>query len=97
MSEADHSTEISFLTRRYPNWTIWFGPATGHWWALPPRERDIGDFVEAGDIQRLIAYIERIQNASPRWAEDDPSSILRLGAPPLRRVPMAARPGDSAR
>lgn len=92
MSEED---QLSFLTRRYPNWTIWFGPATGHWWALPPRERDIGDFVEATDVRRLIAHIEAIQSEPPAYR--DPSSILRLGAPPVRRVPLASRPGDPAR
>lgn len=95
MTREDHSTEISFLVRRYPQWTIWYGSATGSWWALPPRERDIGDFVEAGDLPGLIAHIEEIESEPPAYR--DPSSILRLGAPPVRRVPLAARPGDPAR
>lgn len=95
MAGEDHSTELSFLVRRYPKWTIWYGPATGHWWALPPRERDIGDFVEAADLPRLIEHIEVIQSEPPAYR--DPSSILRLGAPPVRRVPLATWPGDPAR
>ncbi|MEO3783005.1 hypothetical protein ABGB12_06740 [Actinocorallia sp. B10E7] len=95
MAGEDHSTELSFLVGRYPQWTIWYGTATGSWWALPPRERDIGDFVEAADLPRLIAHIEEIQSELPAYR--DPSSILRLGAPPVRRVPLATRPGDPAR
>ncbi|WP_344822002.1 hypothetical protein [Actinocorallia longicatena] len=96
MSEEDHATELSFLTRRYPDWTIWFGPSTKHWWALPPRDHDIGDFVEAETVQHLVVHIESIRTKPPAH-RDDPSSILRLGAPPIRRVPLATRPGDPAR
>ncbi|MCD0448460.1 hypothetical protein LO762_04510 [Actinocorallia sp. API 0066] len=90
-----HVAELLFLVRRYPRWTIWFGPATGSWWALPPRDRDIGDFVEATDVERLVARIEVIQSEPPAYR--DAASFLRLGAPPVRRVPLATRPGDPAR
>ncbi|ROO83453.1 hypothetical protein EDD29_0956 [Actinocorallia herbida] len=90
-----HVAELSFLVRRYPAWTIWFGPLTRSWWALPPRDRDIGDFVEAADLERLVARIDLIQSEPP--ALRDAASYLRLGAPPVRRVPLAAWPGDPAR
>ena len=61
MPAGDHTDEIATLHRRYPRWSIWFGLATGHWWALPPADRDIGDFVEATTRQKLIASIEVIQ------------------------------------
>ena len=61
MPADDHTEEVAELHRRYPRWSIWFGLATGHWWALPPADRDIGDFVEATTRQKLIASIEVIQ------------------------------------
>jgi hypothetical protein len=128
MSADEYAAE---LRRRYPHWTIWFGPATGHWFALPPRDRDIGDFVEAASIQKLISVIEVIQHApirkddpglypplrtvTPRAippAQPDPHppyslrseraapGLLRPGdvpQPPLRRVPVVAWPGGTAR
>lgn len=61
----DHAAEVAALRRRYPSWTIWFGLFTGHWWALPPRDSDVDEFVEAETPQWLIARIEVIQNAEP--------------------------------
>ncbi|MDX6743311.1 hypothetical protein [Actinocorallia sp. A-T 12471] len=92
---AEHVAELSFLVRRYPRWTIWFGPATRRWWALPPRERDIGDFVEALDVEGLVSRIDLIQSETP--ALRTAPSFLRLGTPPARPVPLATRPGNPAR
>ncbi|MGI5168152.1 hypothetical protein ACQEU3_27775 [Spirillospora sp. CA-253888] len=93
MTADDHAAEVEALARRYPGWTVWFGLFTGHWWALPPRERDTGAFVEAETPQKLIARIEVIQHAGPRRAMHDdgrrpspvprpderrPSNLLRL-------------------
>ncbi|MFB4316720.1 hypothetical protein [Actinomadura sp. 21ATH] len=67
MTADDHHTaEAQALGRRFPGWTVWFGPFTRRWWALPPRERD-GGFVEAETPQTLIARIEVVQHA------DDPT------------------------
>jgi hypothetical protein len=63
MPADDHAAEIDVLRRRYPRWTIWFGLFTGHWWGLPPQDRDVGDFVEAETTMDLIARIEVIQHA----------------------------------
>ncbi|MFC6886770.1 MULTISPECIES: hypothetical protein [Actinomadura] len=65
MTADGHAAEVEALGRRYPGWTVWFGLCTGHWWALPPRDRDTGDFVEAETPQRLIALIEVIQHTAP--------------------------------
>ncbi|WP_433326628.1 hypothetical protein [Spirillospora sp. CA-294931] len=90
----DHAAEVEALGRRYPGWAIWFGRCTRRWWALPPSDRDIGDFVEAETPQRLIARIEVIQHAAdlrqplihngprpshgPRQDARRPSNLLRL-------------------
>jgi hypothetical protein len=110
----DHAAEVDALNRRYPRWSIWFGLFTGHWWALPPREQDIGHFVEAETPQKLIARIEVIQYSvrrspvdraltarpDPRQDARRPSNLLRLEGvtpSPLRRVPVVAWPGSTAR
>src|SRR4051812_21687982 len=88
MSADEHAAESDALRRRYPHWTIWFGSATGHWFALPPRDRDIGDFVEAASIHKLISVIEVIQHAPIR--NDDPGLY-----PPLRpATPDTGRPAQ---
>ncbi|MEV5828347.1 hypothetical protein AB0L25_22590 [Spirillospora sp. NPDC052242] len=61
MTADDHAAEVDALGRRFPGWTIWFGPFTRRWWALPPRELDVGDFLEADTPQALIARIETIR------------------------------------
>ncbi|MBW8485981.1 hypothetical protein [Actinomadura parmotrematis] len=93
MTADDHAAEVEALGRRYRGWTIWFGPFTRRWWALPPRERDLGAFVEAETPQRLIAEIEVIRRgpvrtsetpsgrrplADPRQDARRPSNLLRL-------------------
>ncbi|GAA2457081.1 hypothetical protein GCM10010191_90850 [Actinomadura vinacea] len=93
-ADDHHSAEARALARRFPGWTVWFGRCTGHWWALPPRERDSAGLVEAETPQRLIARIEVVQqhadsgqatiDAGPRPYEDPrqdarrPSNLLRL-------------------
>jgi hypothetical protein len=101
MPADDHAAEMDVLRRRYPRWTIWFGLFTGHWWAMPPDDRDVVDFVEADTAANLIARIEVIQYAvildNPRQKERRSSHLLRLdgaATPPFRRVPVATRPGS---
>ena len=55
---------IVAIAVRYPRWTVWFGQATRHWWALPPVERDIDTFVEAPSARELIEAIDAIQRRS---------------------------------
>ncbi|MFI0409637.1 hypothetical protein [Actinomadura sp. 3N508] len=66
MAAVDHAAEVDALGRRFPGWTIWFGPFTGHWWALAPKDRDVGDFLEADTPQRLIARIEVVERTAPK-------------------------------
>ncbi|RKS74982.1 hypothetical protein BZB76_3508 [Actinomadura pelletieri DSM 43383] len=72
MTGFDHTAEADALGRRFPGWTIWFGPFTGHWWALPPRGRDLGDFLEADTPQRLIARIEVVTLSAFSSASAEP-------------------------
>jgi hypothetical protein len=81
MTADEHAAEADALGRRYPGWTVWFGPFTRHWWALPPRDRGPAMLVEADSPQRLIARIEvvtrgdihtaaipdEIPRSQPRW------------------------------
>lgn len=87
----DHAAEVDALNRRYPRWTIWFGLFTGRWWALPPREQDVGDFLEAETPQKLIARIEVIQYTVRRApAAPAPAPAARVA----RAAPAPARPED---
>jgi hypothetical protein len=104
MPADDRVAETIALGRRYPRWAIWFGPATGHWFALPPRERDIGDLVEVTTIQKLISVIEVVENAhlndDSRQGMRNPSDLLRPEGGPrprTRRVPVDAWPGSMSR
>ncbi|SNS36899.1 hypothetical protein SAMN05443665_1003104 [Actinomadura meyerae] len=89
MAAGDHAAEVDALGRRFPGWTIWFGPSTGHWWALPPRDRDVGDFVEADTPQRLIARIEVVMRPAPRRPPDRGPAPRHDGGP--RRPPRDPR------
>jgi hypothetical protein len=88
MTADDHAPEVEALRRRYPRWTIWFGLFTGHWWALPPRDHRMNEFIEAGTPQMLIARIEVIQNAaSTRHAvKNHPVTVPRIASDPRRDV-----------
>ncbi|GAA4075038.1 hypothetical protein GCM10022214_35140 [Actinomadura miaoliensis] len=96
MTADEHAAEVDALSRRYPGWTIWFGPSTGRWWALPPRERDVGAFVEAETPQRLIARIEVIRHTESRQPAPQPAQ-----RPPARPTgPVTGhgqRPSESPR
>jgi hypothetical protein len=87
---------VAMLAARYPHWTIWYGQATRHWWALPLFDRDADRFVEAPTVKELIESIEVIQARRPRPAPaPQPGGILFGEAETSRagRVPAAARPG----
>lgn len=88
---------LAMLAARYPYWTIWYGQATGHWWALPPHDRDADRFVEAPDVKELIQSIDVIQARRRMSApSSQPGGILFGEAETSRagRVPAAAWPGS---
>jgi hypothetical protein len=60
------------LSARYPGWTIWYGEATGHWWALPRYDRSAEKLVEARSVEELVdsiqasrAHLDRVPVAGP--------------------------------
>jgi hypothetical protein len=87
---------LAMLAVRYPYWTIWYGHATRHWWALPPLDREADRFVEAPNAKELVQSIEAIQ-ARRRMPSPSPQpgGILFGEAETSRaaRVPAAAWPG----
>jgi hypothetical protein len=83
---------LAVLAARYPEWTIWFGEATGHWWALPPHDREPGEFIEAPTVKELVESIEALK-ARPRVPyQTGPSPGMARG-----RFPAASRPGGPIR
>ena len=99
---ADDPTDRSFslmamLTARYPHWTIWFGQATRHWWALPPLDRPADDFIEAPSVKELVELIEAFL---VRTRAMPPAGGILLGEAETsraNRIPAAARPGGVVR
>jgi hypothetical protein len=89
---------LAMLAARYPHWTIWFGQATRHWWALPPHDRDVDDFIEASSVKELVESIEALQVRS-RTTPHSTGGILFGEAEASRagRVPAAAWPGGGYR
>ncbi len=62
----DQDAELERLKRRYPQWRIWRGRATGTYWAMPPRDHlTVRELIGAGDISDLA---ERIAQAE-RWRD----------------------------
>lgn len=97
-ADESHDPPLSVFTAlaaRYPRWTIWFGHSTRHWWALPPRDRDIGDFVEAPSVKELVSSIEDIQGL--RRDTSRAPAMAGAGAARNRRIPAAAWPGSAVR
>jgi hypothetical protein len=87
---------LAMLAARYPHWTIWFGQATRHWWALPPHGREADRFIEATNVKELVESIEVIQ--ARRRVPDpapQPGGILFGEGVTSRagRIPAAAWPG----
>ncbi|MGH3373267.1 MAG: hypothetical protein ACRDP6_00870 [Actinoallomurus sp.] len=90
---------LATLAVRYPYWTIWYGRATRHWWALPPLDREADRFVEAPNAKELVESIEAVQAIQTRrrgpYPSPQPGGILFGEAATSRasRVPAAAWPG----
>ncbi len=87
---------LAMLAARYPHWTIWFGQATRHWWALPPHDRDAGQFVEAHNVKELVESIEVIQARRRTPPPPPPPGGILFGEAETSRagrVPAAAWPG----
>jgi hypothetical protein len=45
------------LMRAFVGWRIWWGPACGSWWALPPNHNARQMLIEAPDPETLVARI----------------------------------------
>jgi hypothetical protein len=63
MTAGDQDAELDRLRRRYPQWRIWYGRATGDYWALPPpghpAARELISASDIGDLARRLARAER--------------------------------------
>jgi len=60
----DQDAGLDRLKRRYPQWRIWRGRATGTYWAMPPRDHPtVRELIGAGDISDLAERIARAE----RW------------------------------
>jgi hypothetical protein len=65
-SAGNQDPELERLRRRYPQWLIWRGRATGDFWALPPRgHRRVHELISAGDIGELARRLAQADEALP--------------------------------
>jgi hypothetical protein len=88
---------LAMLAARYPHWTIWYGQATHHWWALPPHRRDADRFIEAPNVKELVESIEAIQARRRAPSPSPQPGGILLGEAQTsraRREPAAAWPGS---
>ena len=50
----DQDAELDRLRRRYPQWRIWRGRATGDYWAMPPPGHlAVRELISSSDISEL--------------------------------------------
>jgi hypothetical protein len=64
-SEGHQGAEVEALRRLYPRWRIWYGAATGGYWALPPRDHPtVHGLIGAGDLGELARLLARAQGGT---------------------------------
>ncbi|MFB9249400.1 hypothetical protein ACFFWE_14245 [Sphaerisporangium melleum] len=52
------------LNRRFGGWSVWYGSATGRWWALAPRwGHGLVGLIEAGSAEELVLRMNQIEMA----------------------------------
>ncbi|MEV7969823.1 ATP-binding protein [Sphaerisporangium sp. NPDC088356] len=65
---------VRMLNRRFAGWSVWYGSATGRWWALAPRwGHGLVGLVEAGTPEELVLRMNRIEQSHPYAACDPPA------------------------
>jgi hypothetical protein len=60
---GDQDRKLDQLRRRYPRWRIWYGHATGSYWALPPHghptQRGLIGANDLDELARRLAQAEQ--------------------------------------
>ncbi|MEV5412916.1 hypothetical protein AB0K60_29275 [Thermopolyspora sp. NPDC052614] len=52
----------------YYGWNIWYGPATGRWWAMAPAwYGHVPGLLEAADPDTLASLIQQAEQTRPRF------------------------------
>ncbi|WP_424530353.1 hypothetical protein ACOZ38_11840 [Sphaerisporangium viridialbum] len=75
-ADATRQDVVRALTQRFNGWCLWYGTATGHWWALPPaRNREHLGLIEARDPDELAERLWRIERAERHL---DPTTDQRV-------------------
>jgi hypothetical protein len=78
MSENPSQT-VEELARA--GWVAWFGPATQHWWALPPRWARVQRLAEGATPDELAAAILRAEIPPARGGDTRPLPAIKVTAP----------------
>jgi hypothetical protein len=65
------SVQVWEAAERFPDWVVWYGRATGRWWAMPPGWCWYADgLVEAGSSEELAERMGQVERARPRFDPD---------------------------
>ncbi|MEU8270555.1 hypothetical protein AB0B89_25780 [Sphaerisporangium sp. NPDC049002] len=79
----DQAMLVRTLNRRFEGWSVWYGEATGRWWAVGPRwGHGLAGLVEAGTPEELVLRMNRIEQSYPYTACDPPADPRELPGPP---------------
>jgi hypothetical protein len=94
----DKGLALHLLKQRFPGTPLWFGPFTGHWWALE------GDrFIEAASPEELGRLLDGLRALQPRTSDLPPArrpagpetGAAAVPRPATRRGRRAAPPADA--
>ncbi|MEV0593176.1 hypothetical protein [Nonomuraea cavernae] len=93
MDELMASQTVRVLADRLPNWTIWYGRHTGHFWALLKHRPGVQALhVEAPTAAELEGQAAEAERWLPRPALVRPVPRLPLGVAPVEDVLVAWAP-----
>ncbi|GGO81686.1 hypothetical protein [Nonomuraea cavernae] len=94
MDEITASQAVRVLAARLPNWTIWYGRHTGHFWALLKHRPGLQALhAEAPTAAELEGKAVEAERWLPRPALVRPVPRLPMGVAPVEDVLVARAPG----
>ncbi|MEU8251808.1 hypothetical protein [Nonomuraea sp. NPDC048916] len=93
MDEITARQTVRVLAARLPNWTIWYGRHTGHFWALLKRRPGVlALHVEARTAAELEGQAAEAEQWLPRPALVRPVPRLPMEGAPVEDVLVARTP-----
>jgi hypothetical protein len=82
--------DVAELSRRFPWSVVWFGMATGNWWAYT-KGANGERLIEAHGPYNLSVLLDSTHPAPPEPATTPPDSARSVTCPPVRGRPRGSR------